>query len=80
MIVCDWVPVGALGAGEQRNDGVTEALAQRTQELPVPHIVAGVDAQSLLTPLLLGLHRLKIPAHTRQLLSFAPKQSTPQAH
>lgn len=50
---------------QQGDDGVAETLAQRTQELPVLHVVAGVTSEPLLPPLLLLLHRLKVPEHTQ---------------
>ena len=58
MTVCVCVPVCV---GQQGDDGVAETFTERTEELPVLHVVAGVDAQALLPPLLLGLHRLKVP-------------------
>lgn len=36
------LPAGTLGEGQEWDDGVAEALAQRTQELPVFHVIAGV--------------------------------------
>lgn len=38
---------------QQRNDGVAQTLTQRTQELSVFDIVAGVTPEALLPPLLL---------------------------
>lgn len=41
--------------------GVAQTLAERTEELAVLHVVARVASQTLLTPLLLQLYRLKVP-------------------
>lgn len=50
---------------QQRDHGVAQTLAQRTEELSVLHVVAGVTSEPLLTSLLLHLHRLEVPEHTQ---------------
>lgn len=47
---------------QQRDHGVAQALTERAEELAVLYIVASVQAQSLLPPLLLSLNGIKIPS------------------
>lgn len=60
--MCVKVPAGGFREGQQRDDRVAQTLAERTQELSVLHIVAGVNAEPLLSTLLFSLHCFKIPA------------------
>lgn len=64
-VLCVCVPaVGAVCVWQQGDDGVAQTLAQWTQELSVVDVVAVVTSETLLTPALLQLHRLKVPART----------------
>ncbi|KAG7260796.1 hypothetical protein CRUP_006368 [Coryphaenoides rupestris] len=56
---------------------VAETFTERTEELSVLHVVAGVDPESLLPPLLLRLHRLK-PHPLSYLLPLAPDPPLPR--
>lgn len=62
--VCVCVPaVRCVCVWQQRDDSVAQTFTQRTQELSVLDVVAGVTTKTLLTSLLLQLHSLKVPEH-----------------
>lgn len=51
---------------QQRNHSVTQTLAEWTQELSLLDVVARWTSQTLLTPLLLHLHSLKVSAFKKR--------------
>lgn len=54
---------------QKRDHSVAEAFTQRTQELSILNVIAGVASQTLLSSLLLQLHSLKVPENTHEFIS-----------